>query len=97
MQAHTQALALVYLLCATFQKGHSTEPVTSGGAWLGGAQGHLSDPTTRRGGGGGVKGGGRQAGGGIATTRREQHTEPFAIRTMQGALVKLGDAKSSRK
>lgn len=94
MQAYTQALALVYLLCATFQKGHSTEPVPSGGAWLGRAQGHLSDPTTRR---GGVKGGGGQAGGGIATTRREQHTEPFAIRTMPGALVKLGDAKSIRK
>lgn len=96
MQAYTQALALVYLLCATFQKGHSTEPVPSGGAWLGRAQGHLSDPTTRRG-GGGVKGGGRQAGGGIATTRREQHTEPFAIKTMPGALVKLGHAKSIRK
>lgn len=77
MQAYTQALALVYLLCATFQKGHSSEPVPSGGAGLGGAQGHLSDPTTRRA-GGGVKGGGRQAGGGGETTRRGQRQElPF--------------------
>lgn len=41
-----------------------------------------------------MKGGGREAGGGVATTRRERHIEPFAIRTMPRALIKLGDAIS---
>lgn len=49
----------------------------SGGAGPGGAQGHLSDPTTRgAAGGGGVKAGGRQTGGRVETTRRGQHIAP---------------------
>lgn len=51
----------VYLLWATFHKGHLTEPVPSGGLWLCRTGGHLPDPTAR--GVGGGRGGGKTGGG----------------------------------
>lgn len=89
-KANAQAPAVaVYLLWATFSKGHLTEPVPSGGLWLRRAGGHLSDPTARGVGGGG-KGGGGQGGGGGGSwggrTSREKGIAPPAIRAVPGAL-----------
>lgn len=101
-EANAQAptVAAVYLLWATFHKGHLTEPVPSGGLWLRRAGGHLPDPTAGGVGGGG-KGGGRQGGGGGGSwggrASREKGTAPLAIRAVPGALYKLGGAISIRK
>lgn len=90
-EANAQAptVAAVYLLWATFHKGHLTEPVPSGGLWLCRAGGHLPDPTAGGVGGGG-KGGGRQGGGGGGSwggrASREKGTAPLAIRAVPGAL-----------
>lgn len=85
-----------HLLGATFSKGHLTEPVPSGGLWLRGAGGHLPDPRAGGVGGGGGEGGrGRGTRGGRAS--RDKRTAPLSIRTVPGALTKLGGAISIRK
>lgn len=88
----------VYLLWTTFQKGHLTEPVPSGGLWLCRAWGHLHDPTARKGGG---KGRGGQGGGGGGSwggrTSRDKGTVPLAIGAVPRAFIKLGGAISIRK
>lgn len=101
LQTYAQApVVAVYLLWTTFQKGHLTEPVPSGGLWLRRAWGNLSDPTARGVGGGG-KGGGGQGGGGGGSwggrTSRVKGTAPLAIRAVPGALINLGGAISIRK